>query len=310
MLVFDKIITIGLMNSETKHFDTLSKINQGKLNVDLIINGSSKALVQIDPIIIDSVLEINSYNLGLDGTPFIPQKAQYDLYRIKNKKPKIIVQIVSNGTLRSLKEGFNLPVKFAPYLNIPEVKNLMKLTSSFSYMDYILPMSRYSGKPQDIIIGGLYFFNIPVLKTTDIKGYSPNNSSWPESYRNNKDSLQVNNNLLISKNQQNIETFTSLDSVSIDIFEDFLSLCKKEKITVFLVYPPIHEEDFSTIKNVDYYSKVAQIYDVHFLNYSKDSSLAYNKEYFYNSQHLNLKGATLFTNILSSDIKKRMNAKQ
>ena len=76
----------------------------------------------MSPQILDSIIGIDSYNLGLDGSPFIPQKALFELYKLNNKKPKVIVQVVSNGTLRSLDEGFLNPIKFAPYLNIPIVK--------------------------------------------------------------------------------------------------------------------------------------------------------------------------------------------
>src|SRR5690606_18585173 len=146
------------------------------------------------------------------------------------KKPKIIVQIVSNGTLRSLQEGFNLPIKFAPYLDVPEVKEMMKLTSSFSYLDYNIPMLKYSGKPYEIILGGLSFFNIQVLNTSDIKGYAPNDLSWPI---NKNDSLDVSSNTIEIANSEiinNIETFTSIDSISLDHFERFLSQCNKDNI--------------------------------------------------------------------------------
>lgn len=298
-LCFDKIVTTGLRQNETKHFNTLSKINQGQLNVDLMINGSSKAVVQVDPIIMDSILGVNSYNFGLDGTPFIPQRAQYELYRLKNTKPKIIIQIVSNGTLRSLNEGFNLPIKFAPYLDIPEVKNQIKLTSSFSYSDYTMPMSRYSGKSFEIITGALSFCGIQYLKTNDVKGYAPNTNSWPEDSQKAKDSEQTDID-------EKIEVFTSLDSVSCKSFESFLANCKTENIIVFLVYPPIYEDDFNSIKHVNYYNKIAQEYNAHFLDYSQDSLLAFNQKYFYNSQHLNIEGATLFTTKLSEEIKTRI----
>jgi hypothetical protein len=302
-LCLDKVITIGLMQNETNHFKTLSKINQGKINADLIVSGSSKALVQVDPVIIDSVLGVNSYNFGLDGNPFIPQRALYEIYRKKNTKPKIIIQIVSNGTLRSLKEGFAVPIRFAPYLDIPEVKKLMKLTSSFNYLDYSIPMIRYSGKPFEIIIGGLSFFNIQFLNTTDIKGYDPHDTSWPESSNESLDISEKTEDLTSSNNLENIELFTSLDSVSCENFESFLANCEAENIMVFLVYPPIYVESFNSIKHVDYYKRVAQEYNAYFLDYSQDSLLAFNKKYFYNSQHLNLKGATIFTNRLSEDIK-------
>ncbi|MRH99173.1 hypothetical protein GH721_01390 [Kriegella sp. EG-1] len=293
---FDGIITYGLQQSETKLFDNLRKINKGEIRSDLIINGSSKALVQIDPIILDSILDINCYNLGLDGTPFIPQKAQYEFYRQKNIKPKIIIQVVSNGTLRSLKSGFKDHIKFAPYLDIPQVNAHMKLIGSFGYLDYHLPLYRYRGKPFETITGILSFFKIKIFKTKHIKGYSPNDRNWIENKNEKKESKKA------TINSEVIEKFTSLDSLSIDNFESYLDRCKKENIITFLVYPPIYSESFRTIKNIDYYKKAANNYNAIFLDYSKDSTIANKKLYFYNSQHLNKRGATVFTKKMAKDI--------
>ena len=69
-----------------------------------------------------------------------------------------------------------------------------------------------------------------------------------------------------------------------------------------MVYPPIYMSDSNTIKNIDFYEKMAQKYDAYFLNYSKDPSFANNQQYFYNSQHMNVDGATAFSIKLATDI--------
>ncbi|NCT08855.1 MAG: hypothetical protein GW772_02065 [Flavobacteriia bacterium] len=304
---FDKIISIGLMKSETKIFYSLKNINEGKINADIIINGSSKAFKQVDPVIIDTILGVNSYNLGLDGGPFIPQRAQYEIYKLKNIKPKVIIQIVSNGTLRSLKDGFKDPIKFAPFLNISEVKKNMKLTGSFNYWDYHIPMLRYSYFPFEIITGTLSFFNIQLFKTKDLKGYSPENKFWSEK---SQDKIGISNKIKEienSNNLQKVDIFTSLDSISCENFESFIAECRKDKINVILVYPPIYTEADKTIKHIEYFDKIAKKYNIPFLNYSRDSLLVYNRNYFYNSQHLNIKGASVFTKKLSEDIKSLTN---
>ncbi|MFT5846338.1 hypothetical protein [Psychroserpens sp.] len=108
----------------------------------------------------------------------------------------------------------------------PEVKKLLKLTSSFSDLDYSVPMARYSGKPFERIIGGLSFLDIQFLKTTDVKEYSPNNQSWPESLQKTKDTTNTDNT-------QKIEVFTSLHSVSCENFESFLAKCKQKTLQSF-----------------------------------------------------------------------------
>jgi hypothetical protein len=294
LIFLDIAVSKGLRQNESKLFSTITKVYQGKINSDLIISGSSKAFVQIDPQIIDSIVGINSYNLGLDGTPFIPQKALYELYREHNVKPKIIIQVVSNGTLRSLESGFLNSIKFAPYFDIPVVKNHMKLTSEFSYLDEF-PMLKYSSAPFEVIIGVLSYFNINLFKYNNNQGFSPVNKDW-----------LIDGTTLLEDSNTKIQSFTSLNDTSCKLFEEFLARCKEEDVIVFLVYPPIYANDFKRIENIKYFNQLAKKHGATFLDYSRDSSLSFNKEIFYNSQHLNTKGAKIFTNKLANDIKLRL----
>ncbi len=305
-LCLDVAVSKGLRKDRSKLFSKLTKAYKGEINAELIINGSSKAFVQVDPAILDSITSLKTYNLGLDGSPFIPQMALFELYKLHNKKPKVIVQIVSNGTLRSLSIGFRNPVKFAPYLNIPVVKKYMKLTGAFSSLDYKVPLLRYSSSPFEVITGVLSLFNINVFNHEDDRGYSPNNKQWTEEYPNTSKIGYDPINKEFSVDSLRINEFTSLDSTSCKLFEEYLDECRSDSILVFLVYPPIYYESFCTIKYVDYYKKIAKKHDCLFLNYSQDSLLAFNRKYFYNSQHLNTEGATVFTKQLSKDVKANM----
>jgi hypothetical protein len=129
-----------------------------------------------------------------------------------------------------------------------------------------------------------------LFKHNDNKGYSPNNKNWPT----NVTTESKNGNI-------DIESFTSLNKISCELFEEFLAECNSDRIILFLVYPPIYANDSKTIKNINYYNQVAKKYNAIFLDYSKDSSLVFNN--FYNSQHLSTKGATIFTSKLAKDIK-------
>src|SRR5690554_3856447 len=75
----DFIVTKGLRHSNSEINGTFNKVLQGSINADLIINGSSKALVQVSPKILDSILEMDTYNIGMDGAPFLPQNLQFNL---------------------------------------------------------------------------------------------------------------------------------------------------------------------------------------------------------------------------------------
>lgn len=291
--ILDIIVTNGLRKSRMIIFENLTKLVHGEINADLIINGSSKAYVQISPMIIDSCLQLNSFNLGLDGTPFIPQKMQFELYEKFNTKPRIVIQIVSNHTFQGIRRDFKDHIKFAPYLNYDLVKETMKLYNGFSLLDYYLPLIRYAGQPIEIMEGILCEFKVHLFPSPLQKGYLANDMVWDKSFEEfkikYKDGYPV-----------------SLDEISCNYFEEYMKNCQEEGIELYLVYPPMYYESVEYIKNreklIDYYERVSLKYDATFLNFSV-CELSFAKEYFYNSQHLNKKGSEIFTKELCDKLK-------
>ncbi len=81
------------------------------MSSDVIIQGNSRAVHHIDPKILDSVLYIDSYNLGMDGCSFNLQYARFKIFEKYNKKPKLIIQSVG-----VLSRTTVLPPHFLPYI--------------------------------------------------------------------------------------------------------------------------------------------------------------------------------------------------
>jgi hypothetical protein len=291
--VFDKFVTSGLRKSNMLIYEKITKIFNGSLNADLIINGNSKSYVQLSPVIIDSVLNLNSYNLGLDGNDFVIQKLQYDLYENENTTPKIIIQTVDFATFRKAEGELYNYVRFAPYLNIEEVKNTTKLYDGFTFVDYNLPFFKYSGQPLEVIEGFLSAFNVHIAPSNLEKGYIQKNLTWDGSFDKFKEKFKDG-------------VHTTIDKSTCDLFEEYILECKQKNIALFLVYTPVYYEfipyDLDRQVLFDYLETVSKKYDVPFLDYSEDK-LTFNKNYFFNSQHLNKEGSELFTKKLSSDIK-------
>jgi hypothetical protein len=275
----------------------MTKLSNGSINADLIINGNSKSYVQLSPKIFDSVLNLNSYNLGLDGNDFVIQKLQYDLYQKHNTVPKIIVQTVDFATLRKAEGELYNYVRFAPYLDNKHVKNTTKLYDGFTFVDYNLPLLKYSGQPLEVIDGLASSFNIHIAPSTLEKGYIQKNLTWDGSFDKFKE-----------RSKDGIRS--SIDKSTCDIFEAYIEDCKQKNIPLFLVYTPVYHEfipyDLDRQVLFDYLSDVSKKYDVPFLDYSEDE-LTFDKNKFFNSQHLNKEGSELFTTKLGLDIKASLN---
>lgn len=63
----DLILTNKIKKSPYLDFQVWNKMFSGQMDYDLLILGSSRAFVQYNPKIIDSILKCNCYNLGRDG---------------------------------------------------------------------------------------------------------------------------------------------------------------------------------------------------------------------------------------------------
>lgn len=290
-LLLDIYVSYGLRQSNSNTFENLNKIYKGELTADMVINGSSKALVHFSPKILDSALQLYSYNLALDGTEFMVQKAQYDLYLKHNKQPKYVIQTVSSGTLVKNLEIRN-QVQFAPYFNLKEVRSLARKYDGFVWYDYYLPFVRYTGEFEQIVDGSFSALNIHLKKNGKYKGYLEKEAQWDSSFADFK-----------KVNPAGIRW--DFDSASITLFKDFLRESKARGIQVYLIYPPTYSEFHPYLNNrqeiLDFYTEVAKEFDFPFLDYS-NCLLSLDKQYFYNSQHLNKRGAELFSRLVAKDL--------
>ena len=65
-----------------------------------------------------------------------------------------------------------------------------------------------------------------------------------------------------------------------------------------MVYPPIYHKSQNIL--VDEYRSLAKEHKIKFYDFSHYDKLSLNRNYFYDSQHLNKKGAEIFTSDLSN----------
>jgi len=289
----DYLVTKGLRKTQYSQFSDWNDIFNGTINADIIINGSSRATVHVSPKIIDSMLNQNSYNLGIQGHQIYMELAKYNVYLSFNKTPKIIIHSIETFTLTKGKDLYGL-TQFIPYIHNPIIKEATKQFNGFKNIDYILPLFRYRAVPGICKIGLMEYFKIKHYTNTTYKGYSGQDLTWTSDF----DDFKKNN----SEGYDLI-----LDSASIKLFDNYLSECSKKKIKVFLVFSPEYIEGQKLLKNrkeiINLYKNLADKYNFVFLDYSNDS-ISLNRDYFYNSEHLNKNGSEIFTKKLTIDMKK------
>ena len=268
-------------------------IYKGGIDADVLILGSSRAAIHVDPQVILDSLNRSCINLGINGHKFLTQYYKYFIYEEHNKKPKSIVLCLDIFSLIHTEEFFEYE-QFIPYLNDTLVKDIVKPFDFFTWKDFYIPMVKFTHR-KDMILDGTYaFFRPSQIKNSRQRGFHPVDKPWDTSF--------VNSALKIMY----ADGYTAkIDSQTNQLFVHFIDYCKNNNIRLLFVYPPEYIGNLYLCKNrqyvMDYYNTIAKEKDVPYFNYSS-SSLCSDTTYFFDSQHLNTKGVKLFNNQLVKDI--------
>jgi len=264
-------------------YSTWNDILEGKINSDIVINGSSRAYEHINPVMIAEQLHVPTYNIGMSGHNFWLQYLRHSLLLENNIKPKLIIHSVDIFTLEKKKNLSNF-VQFLPYmLWNDKIRNATISYNGFESIDYIIPLMRYN-KSRDSKKIALSMAKIATDKTGRVKGYEARNIQWNSDFDQAK------------KEMKNYDS--KLDSASVVLFDQYLKECKAKNIKIIFVYTPEYIEGQKFVRNrnkiISLYRNFSKKYDIPFYDYSNDS-LSFKKEYFYNAEHLNKTGSELFT---------------
>ena len=285
-VAFDVLLTIKALRSRTSPFATWNDLYQRKIDADVLVMGSSRAFVQFNPAIIDTVLHTNSYNLGMDGRAADSQILKYKVFRHKgNSKPKLIIYEVSHGTMQK-SNGYERE-QFVPYLHDPYLWRLCHEQESFNMADCVLPSWRYLGQ-RTFIRNILFPSEGSEYDTPLYKGFRSYDRKWSGR----------------GLRQQASVSYTK-DTAVIRQFRDFLAECRRDSIQVVLVTSPFYIG--GTRKMADstgmhaMFAQIATDFDIPYLDYTYDT-LSYDTAYFYNTMHLNKIGADLFSQKVARDI--------
>ena len=295
--LFDIYISKNLKKSNRfaeMEYPTWNAIYEGKVNSDLLIFGSSRAWIHINPTMISDSLGISSYNLGIDGHNFWLQNLRYRELLKHNKRPKFIIFSLDYFTLKKNEDLYNSE-QFLPYmLWNKEVKEATISYNGFSSIDYEIPLIRYYGNYDAIGTAFRCSLGHLINPVTRVKGYKGRDESWNSDFDNAK----------ASKKCLEIK----LDKSTIFLFENFLKECKTNNIKMIFVYTPEYIEGQKFVSNraqiMGMYNKFSKEYQIPFYDFSNDS-ISYHKKYFYNASHLNNSGSQLFTKELINILKYR-----
>lgn len=297
------VISLGLRRITTSKFGAINTWMDGNVNSPIIINGSSRALVQYDPRIIARETGMGAYNLGMNGIQIDVQAGILDAYLSRNKAPVVILQNLEAFSFETTRRGeiYDAGV-YVPYLSTSEplYRALLAIDPDvwkwrhIPLYGYAVPDMRFTWA-----LGILRWFSYEGRQDY-FDGFNPRHVQWNQDFESFRHSLS-----------SGVTYRIELEGVA--ALERCLELAQSHGAAMILVFAPEYYEMQKLEKNrpevFEQFRELATKYGVEFWDFS-DSSLSRDHDYFYNSQHLNARGAELFSEEIARRLRRYLAARK
>ena len=287
----------GLQQYPTLDLGTFSQVVSGKINADILVLGSSRAQHHFDPRILSRFTKKSAYNIGLDGTGIDLQAALFFTYLRHNQKPEFLILSLDIPNLaRRLDSSVYHPGQYVAYLEEPSLFLALKQHNSewslykrFPFIGIAKFISPLTSGNEQLRYEAIRSLLKRPLPESLFNGFAPVDKNWTAEFDDYK--KQHPNGMTYEIYPENIKTIHAL-----------LMRCKQSGINLILVYSPEYYENQLLTNNrqdiILIYEGIAKEFNIPFWDYS-DSVISHEKGNFYNSQHLNVRGASRFTEDLA-----------
>ena len=279
--IFGKVMFYAESQSSSKNYHCMYEADE-----DILILGSSYAVRNIVPSVIEDSLGISCYNAGEAGNGSIVAWARYNMF-IKNHTPKLIVYTLTPGY------DYVKSDDYSKYLNI--VKPYYEREDAVANMyDDLMDWSDGLILNSNFVKFNSYCAQLIYYwiskKHMGLKGYEPLYETLIP-YETGK--------------KQENESYET-DLLKLNYLEMLFTDATKREIPVLCVLPPIYSDKFDKYR----YEKgvaLCEKYCIPVINHKYCEGITLNAQYFYDMGHLNDKGANFYSSMLCRDIQTILN---
>ena len=289
----DWLIDSGLRRVDSGPFGELNRIVDGEINASVLITGSSRAVNHYDPRVITSRTGHTAYNIGINGSQTDMQLAILKTYLNHNTVPSVVVHNLDSFAFVTSRAGVAFAEGYLPYLDEAPIYETLRSVDDNWWKHRYLPLYGYAvdGMGLSWLVGLRRWVGINP-KEDRYLGFGPRSDNWTDDFerfrRSNPNGVRF-----------EVEPQGVLD------LEQLVVLCQSRGIQVVLVYSPVYYEmqklELDRDATFERFSEIASRHRILLWDYSR-SPISFNRDYFANSQHLNRKGAALFSEDLAKKI--------
>ena len=285
--VTDLFISWRLRNNDNRLWSGWNQVYDDTTHYDLVILGASEVWTGYNPAIIDSILNIKSFDCAFDGSGINRQILKYHKFVELHGQPDVVVMSVDMGFLGQT-YGYEREQFFPYFIFDRDLVAEADKYEDFSWAEKYVPCYRYLGY-YDVILEALVEDNMQHFYERLYNGFCARDCQWNGSELALLDSTY----------------FDLSDSISLTQLRDFLRAQKNNGTKVVLVFTPIYYgaiEKCTNLKDAyQLYDAIAKEYNTEILHYY-ENSICQDTMMFYNATHLNREGSTQFSKQFAKDV--------
>lgn len=290
----DYIINIGVINSQKQQTGKINLICNKKIQPQIAIFGSSVAEVGISPQILSQETGLTAYNFGIDGTPFYQYRGLIEQFTEINQQTKYIILSEAYFSLKRATQISSIE-RYLAHINKPFIyQPLFEIQPYLTWKCRHIPFYKY------IAVNHGYYLNA----INGLKNRICSNNIIDTTYGQSK----VYRDWESDQDEQlrNTKPFEiSIDSIVTIEYEKTLLCLNQKGYKVIIALSPVYAEMTKKMTNMDLFRKafknIAARTNSHFIDFT-ESEICNQKTYFYNSNHLNVKGSIVFSEMLADTI--------
>lgn len=279
--IFGKAMFYAESQSSSKNYHCMYEAYE-----DILVLGSSYAVRNIVPSVIEDSLGVSCYNAGEAGNGSIVAWARYNMF-IKNHTPKLIIYTLTPGYDYVKSDDYSKYLNIVkPYYGHEEsvvnmYDDLMDWSDGLILNSNFVKFNSYGAQNIYYWISG---------KNTGLKGYEP--------------LYEILTPYKIMKKQEDEAYETDLQKMN--YLEMLFADATKREIPILCVLPPIYNDN-SSMFQYENGLDLCDRYSIPVINHIKCEGITQNAQYFNDIAHLNDKGAKLYSSMLCGDIQMMLN---
>ena len=255
----------------------LCNLINNEIDDELIIFGSSRAMHHYDPSVFEDSLGLSCFNCARDGNGII---LMYGVYKMISERytPKVILYEVTPHF--DLITGDNH--SFLPFLRYyydrQGVDSIIWDIDSTERIKMLSNVFRYNMNVPQLVMDNIHPF------ATVGNGFRPMDK-------------EMNYEPIVKDKEEPIYSY---DSMKLKHIEKLINDCQGKTQLVFLaspLYKAKSDKAFDPIKDI------AAKHNIPFINHYCDTTFTTHKEYFYDSSHMNRRGAEAYSKVVAGEVR-------